>query len=352
MLSVISISEQDKWDRIVRSFQKYDVYYLSGYAKAFQAHGDGEPVLFYYEDGSLRAINAAIKRDVSANSHFSGILKPEEYYDLITPYGYGGFLVECEYNNISLEALNSEYTAYCADHHIVSEYARFHPVLKNGEQMTGMYEIEDLGKTVLVELDSPESIWRHFSSKNRNMVRKSQKSGVEIFWGRSPELIRSFAELYRLTLAKINADHYYYFENPFYDCFLYELKDNCMLFYAVYQEKIIAESMILHGNQQLHYHLSASDERYRHLAPNNLLLYEAACWGSQNNFKTFHLGGGLHSREDSLFHFKSAFQTGPGTKYSIGKKCFHQEAYGKLVSIRAEKNAFDPHSLFFPLYRQ
>jgi len=34
------------------------------------------------------------------------------------------------------------------------------------------------------------------------------------------------------------------------------------------------------------------------------LLYEAACWGIENGYKTFHLGGGLGSREDSLYQFK------------------------------------------------
>ena len=38
------------------SFKDYDVYYLSGYVKAFQVHGDGEPLLFYYHDVSLQVI--------------------------------------------------------------------------------------------------------------------------------------------------------------------------------------------------------------------------------------------------------------------------------------------------------
>jgi hypothetical protein len=352
MLSVIPISDKDQWDRSVRSFREHDIYYFSGYGKAFQVHGDGEPVLFYYEGDGFRAINAVMKRDISLNGHFAGKLDPNQYYDLITPYGYGGFLVEGDPDNGGIRALNAEYTAYCIENNIVSEFARFHPILKNKEIIQGMYDIEERGKTVFIDLDSPEFIWDHFTGKNRNMIRKAQKSGVEIFWGRSPKLMINFGNLYKAAMDKNNADDYYYFKKQFYDCNLYDLKNNCMIFYAVYQEKIIAMSIILHGNRQMHYHLSASDEFYKHLAPTNLLLYEAACWGSANNFKTFHLGGGLHSAEDNLFHFKKAFHTGSDAVYAIGKKCFQTEVYDKLVSIRAVEKNFVCNSSFFPLYRQ
>ena len=48
MIKIYSIKEAKKWDELVRTFADYDVYYLSGYVKAFQIHGDGEPQLFYY----------------------------------------------------------------------------------------------------------------------------------------------------------------------------------------------------------------------------------------------------------------------------------------------------------------
>ena len=36
MLRVYSIDQDNEWDRIVKSFSKHDVYYLSGYVKAFR----------------------------------------------------------------------------------------------------------------------------------------------------------------------------------------------------------------------------------------------------------------------------------------------------------------------------
>ena len=44
-LHVYTIEDSEQWDGIVRTFKIYDIYYLSGYVKAFQIHGDGDPLL-------------------------------------------------------------------------------------------------------------------------------------------------------------------------------------------------------------------------------------------------------------------------------------------------------------------
>lgn len=79
------------------------------------------------------------------------------------------------------------------------------------------------------------------------------------------------------------------------------------MFYAEYNNEIIAMSIILLANKRMHYHLSGVKYEFRPLAPTNLLLYEAALWGSKQGFESFHLGGGLKSSEDGLFKFKQAF---------------------------------------------
>ena len=70
MLNVYSLEETEKWDEVVHSFAQSDVYYLSGYVKAFALHGDGEPMLFYYENDSVRGINVVMKRDIASDERF------------------------------------------------------------------------------------------------------------------------------------------------------------------------------------------------------------------------------------------------------------------------------------------
>lgn len=351
MISIFTLKESEKWDSIVKSFNEYDVYYLTGYTKAFKLHGDGEPVLFYYHDEKIKAINVVMKRDISTHESYTDIIDKNSKFDTSTPYGYGGFLIEGEINEDSLKILDNEYSMYCKSRDIVSEFVRFHPVLENAEITRDIYEVIELGKTITMDLQSSEQIWEDLTSKNRNVIRKAMKSGVKIYWGRGPELIREFIPLYNKTMAKDEATNYYYFDNDFYYSVLEDLKYNNLLFYAVYEEKIISMSMIIFANNQMHYHLSASDRTYQSLAATNLLLYEAACWGYENGYKSFHLGGGLGSQEDNLYKFKKAFNKNSETYFSIGKKVFHDEHYQELKNIRnLNQNSIDEE--FFPVYRK
>lgn len=215
MLEIISVDESDKWDSVVKSFSDYDVYYLSGYTKAFRLHGDGEPTLIYYHDEEIRAINVVMKRDIENDKNFKGQIVSQTIFDITTPYGYGGFIIEGTPNNSDYKKINEEYSNYCRSKNIITEFVRFHPVLENSKMNNEIYEVIDLGKTITIDLITKEQIWNDLSSKNRNVIRKAIKSGVEIYWGRSPELIDEFIPLYNATMKKDDATDYYYFKKSF-----------------------------------------------------------------------------------------------------------------------------------------
>ncbi|WP_037324810.1 lipid II:glycine glycyltransferase FemX [Ruminococcus flavefaciens] len=343
-LKIYSITECEEWDRIVRSFSDYDVYWLSGYVKAFMIHGDGIPLLFYYDDGSVRGINVVFKRDIADCDVFKDKIHRDEYFDLTTPYGYGGWLIEGNQSDCIFE----EYEEYCNANNIISEFVRFHPVLGNSSFSSSFYDIIELGKTITMDLSSPDVVWENLSSKNRNMIRKAQKNGVCIMNGRSQELFDKFIDIYNETMAKDNAKTYYYFKSDFYKSVLNDLPYNSQIFYAELNNQIIASSIILTTNGMMNYHLSGSKREFSNLAPTNLLLYHAALWGAYNGYKSFYLGGGVGSAEDSLFKFKRAFYRKDDLhSFFIGKKIFMKEKYEWLVSLR--NNVTD--DAFFPKYR-
>lgn len=336
------MSQAKEWDELVCSFANYDVYYLSGYVKAFQIHGDGEPQLFYYNENGLRGIYVYMKR----NTAIEGI------YDSITPYGYGGFLLEGDDSNENMNALWNAYVDKMKSENIVDNFVRYHPVLANAVPMKTCSDVIDLGKTVSMDLTSEEVIWKNIHSKNRNMIRKAEKNGIVIKHGQGLELFDDFIKIYNATMDKDNAEPYYYFKPEFYKSIHEDLKDNYEMFWAVYDGKIIAMSIMIFANGRLNYHLSGSDLQYRNLAPSNLLLYKAAMWGMEKGMKTFHLGGGVGSGEDNLYKFKIAFNRFSDCQFSIAKHIFDNEKYDELVAERASRDAgFDKESKFFPLYR-
>ncbi len=342
MIKLYNLSEAELWDTCVKSFAEWDVYYLSGYVKAFHIHGDGDPFLLYYEDNGLRAIYVYMRRPTAL----------PRVYDSVTPYGYGGVLFEGDTSENNLQSFGQAYEEKMKEEGIVDNFVRYHPILANAVPMKVISSVIDLGKTVAFDLTSEEVIWNNIISKNRNMIRKAEKNGIEICHGKDMELFKDFKRIYNATMEKDNAEAYYFFEDAFYESIHRDLIDHYEMFYAVMDGQIIAMSIMLLANDQMHYHLSGSMIEYRNLAPSNLLLYKAALWGCEHGYKTFHLGGGVGSGEDNLYKFKAAFNRNSDYQFSVGKEIYDQKKYDELVALRAKQDPdFNPESKFFPLYR-
>ena len=343
-LQVFSIDQSEEWDQIVRSFAFHDTYYLSGYVKAFNIHGDGEPLLFYYNDGHNRGINVSMKRSIIEDPHFKGVLDDDRYFDLATPYGYGGWLIEGD-----TEQLFRDYECWCLRNNIVSEFVRFHPMIGNQKAVEEHYDVIPLGETVAMDLSSPDLIWENIVSKNRNVIRKAINNGVKIYNGRYPDIYEVFRNIYNKTMDKDNAKDYYYFKSEFYDSLLNDLAENAQVFYAQMPDgTIIAASIMLAANKMMNYHLSGSLKEYGGLAATNLLLYKAALWGCANGYRTLYLGGGVGSEEDGLFKFKRAFYKGDLHRFYIGHKVFDTDVYQELTMMRADSIE---NVNYFPVYR-
>ena len=381
MIQAVSIDEKEEWNRILSFFPQADVYFTREYVNAFVLNGDGEAILLYYPGEDIQGMNVVLKRPCPVPETAGGEdAELRSYYDLVTPYGYGGFLISTgtgmEKPGISLntrfcfdeagsylpeqenlltpeaflqakEKLANAYREYCAEHRIVCEFNRYHTVIGNAHALENLYDVRDLGHTVCMDLSSEDAMWANFTSGNRNVIRKAQKLGVTVKRGRSPELYEQFREIYNETMDKVGAEGYYYFSREFYDSIYHDLGEQAQLFYAEYEGEIAAIAIILFGGNQMHYHLSASRRRFQTLGATNVILYEAARYGISLGMKTFHLGGGLGSHEDSLYQFKKRFHRGADTRFSIGRATFLPGVYERLCRI----NIGDKETGFFPAYR-
>lgn len=353
MIRILSLLQRSEWDKIVCSFPSYDVYYLSGYSNAFYLHGDGEPMLIYYSSDVLRGIYVAMKRDVSKYGCFSGKISENTVFDLVSPYGYGGFLLDGEVNDENLRALYDEFSALMKKEGVICNFTRYSPVLKNAIPMKKIFNVIDLGKTVAMDLSSEETIWNNIIGKCHNKIHKAERKGLVVRHTNNDfNLFKTFMEIYKETMDHDDATDYYYFSEDFYRSIHEDLHDQYELFYVEYEGQIIAMAIMLFSNGFMHYHLSGSLVEYRNMAPTNLLLYEAALWGCRKGLKLLHLGGGLGSGEDSLYVFKMSFNKNSDYQFSISEDVFDREKYDELVEVRrASDVSFNAESSYFPLYR-
>jgi hypothetical protein len=344
MISVIGIEERMKWDDIVRSFRDYDVNYLNGYARAFRVHGEGEPMLVYYDDGDTRAINVVMKRDIALSPAFSGKLPSGIYYDLSTPYGYGGFWIEGE----GKRAVNEAYDAYCKEVGYVSEFVRFHLYGDCKDCFNGA--VETHAHNIVRDLDlSFEQIEKDFEHKVRTNIRRACSSGLEIEFDPEGKRIDDFLQIYYETMDRTGAEKDFYFSKEFFNE-LNGMKDQHVFIHVLYENKVISSELILYGTENCYPFLCGTRQEYFHLRPYDYLKYESFKWAKEKGLKRAILGGG-YGCDDGIYKFKKSFAPHGIYDYYIGKKIFNQEAYDRLVNLRCDGHPESFQTGYFPAYR-
>ena len=351
MLEVIGLENKNKWLDIVLQFKNHEVYYLPQYTQAFQIHGDGQPGLFYFESEKFKAINVVMKRDISQCQYFSKAFSRDTLFDITTPYGYGGFLIEGETDSEGLGQLNEEYTAYCREEGIVSEFVRFHPLLENHIGLESVYEIKELGRAISMDLVSPQVIESNIRPKTRKRINKAVSDGIKVYHGNTQELYTTFKKMYDRTMDRKIADQYYYFGERFYQSILNDMGDRAKIFYATYEGEIVAMQIVLSCNRRIYSHLSASKREYQFLSPGALIKYKTALWGCENGFDAFYLGGGVGSHEDNLYKYKHKFNINSDCRFVTGRKIFDEEQYAQLLKIRKSASVLELDPAYFPAYR-
>ena len=337
------IKNANEWDSIVKSFPNYEVFYLSDYVKAFMNEDkkNGEPILILFENDEDRAINVLFRRDVACDEKLKGSVNENEFYDLITPYGYGGFI-----GNVSnWNELNKSYTHYCIDKKYICEFVRFNLFSDYYKYYDG--ETETRTHNVVRSLDMPiEKIWMDFKPKVRKNVKRAKSSGLEIIVESNGDYIEDFLRIYYGTMDRTDAESEFYFSRDFFEN-LNKMNDNIMYFHAVYDGKIISTELVIYGAENSYSYLGGTDRDYFNLRPNDFLKYEIIKWTKENGLKNFVLGGG-YGKDDGIFNYKQSFAPDGVMDFYIGRKIFNQESYDLLVNYREGSSL---NEKFFPLYR-
>ena len=350
LLKILQFENKEEWNKIVKSFSNYDIYYLNEYISPFCLIDKIEPLLIYFKGKTMELCYVVEKSDIANYSKFEGKLPEYNFFDISTPYGYGGPLVK-NFNSDDLEIFFKELIKWANDENIVSQFIRFHPLIENHECFSNFCEIKNLKKSVKLSLDSEEIVYKNMDTKCRNMIQKALKNGIKIVIDNSQKAQDCFINLYKETMRRNNANDYYYFNDIFFKELFLNLKHNYNLFNAIYEGKTISSAIIFHCNKTLHYHLSANDRRYMHLAPNNLLLYEVACFGAKNMYQEFHLGGGVKI-EDGLLSFKKGFNKNGLIDFYIGRNIFDIIKYNELMELRKKIDEdFDMKNVYMIGYR-
>lgn len=349
-MRIIGIEEKEEWNRFIKSFAKWDIYYLHEYAKSLELHGDGTPQLICYETDNCKVGYVMMLNDIASLTAFAGHLKEGIYYDFTTPYGYGGPLVEGDFSDSEKRKFLEELSTYCKNKGIVSQFFRFHPLLGNQVTMEGIADVVTMKQTVYIDTADKETIFRNMTPNCRNMIRKAERNGIRIVADHG-EGLDDFLEIYEVTMKKNQAEDYYYFERAYFEYLIEHMRDNMIFLYAQYEGKVISASIFFYNEWYMHYHLSGTLPEYNKLGATNLLLGKAADFAAERGIAYFHLGGGV-SDADSLLSFKKHFNRNGLIDFYIGRNIFDEECFHELVAKRKELDeSFDLDRKFMIKYR-
>jgi len=353
---ILTTKDAILWDNLVEKCDKKDVHFLAEYAALFEKHLGESAYLFVFEDGDNFVLYPFFKKRINdltfANASSPKNLFGAQYFDIVSPWYFGGPIFHLKNNaeqNALFEMFVSSFDAYCSENGIVSEFTRFHPILRNHEVLANLGQpIKEEYDVAYVDLgQSGEDILKNMQKSNRNAITKAERNGVTVDIG-GEELVSTFHELYKLTMARHNADAFYLFSLEFLRNLVKSFKQNSVIFVARYGGKPVAASIFLYKYGIAHYWLSGSDSAHWKLSPNNILLYKAMLWFKERGDKTFFLMGG----SPTLRKFKLSF-TNTSEKFYTCRKIHNENAYKLLCKLRDEYSVTsEPEGKFFPYYRR
>lgn len=321
-----------------------DIYFDKNYGKLYEDHEDGIAEQFVHESRHGKITNLFIKKEIPIH------INSKKYYDITTPYGYGGPVIVYTSNKEKLvQEYEQAFQEHCDENNIIAEFVRFHPIMENALDFQAVYNSEYIRKTVgtnLAEYDDP--FQEEFSKSCRKNVRKSLKNGVDYVITEKPSSIDQFLKIYYSTMKRNKANDYYYFNEDYFQKSLKYFQNNIITVEAIYENVPIAMGFYFVFNDYIHIHLSGTLSEYLNLSPAYILRYGVTQWGKEKGYKLIHHGGGrTNDLDDSLYKFKNQFGKNTNLDFYIGKKVWNQSIYNELCEIKK----IDAEVEFFPAYR-
>jgi hypothetical protein len=338
-------SHDPRWKTLLLQ-TRHDFYHLPEYAEVAAAHEGAMPMAFYAEDGPAACLIPLLLRPLPAAFN-----SPADWRDCMSPYGYSGVLVSSP--QVKLHRFLDAFCCTSRARGIVSAFLRLHPLFPLDHGALGKFgEVVRHGQTVYVDLAQPEdSLSQQVSYNHRRNIRRLLRSGFHCRLDDWQQLA-DFVSIYQDTMRRVAAAPTYFFSRQYFQALREQLGDRVHLVSVMSADmEMAAAGVFIATGSIVQYHLGGTAEKYLPMAPSKLMLDFVRQWAHAGRYGVFHLGGGVGSTEDSLFHFKAGFSPCRGE--------FHTY---RVVMDEAKKTALDSvaESLrrpdvalndFFPPYR-
>lgn len=336
------IREKERWDKIVEKCDFVDFYHTYTYHQLAKKPDDKPVLLCYSEKNKIIALPLLLRN-----------IDSTIYKDATSVYGYPGPITKNITSELDYRVFQKELYQFFREENIISVFSRLNPFIHSQETcLMGMGEIETLGKVVYIDLTKTlEEQWEAYSKRLRTYINKS-RTIYTIKKADNLADLDTFIALYHENMRRVNANEDYFFDKKYFLDLMNGSDFEIDLLLAINNEtnEVAGGAMFTKKNAIVQYHLSGTNERYLDLNPVKLLIDEMRIRGTKENFKYFNLGGGVGSRQDSLFYFKSGFSKN-SVPFIVWKYMVNQTIYDNLVLRRKDIRFCEEALGYFPRYR-
>ncbi len=289
------------------------------------AVGDCAAYEFRNRLGTVRSV--FLKREIPAT------FDDETYYELATPFTYGGpVILSCQEGRRweLAAAFTRAFRVYCLQHNIVSEKIRFHPVLGNAADFAGCYDMEWIGETTAIDLRVKNPVCDEFTAQCKKRLFKALENGVDSHVSVGSGNAGHFAELYRSIAIHHPSLKDGLNKHQLAKC-IDKLSGDFVVTEALYKDRTIAVSLSRLSSGVLQPELSAVLPGFAHLSPEAVLQYGLTCWGKKRGADFIHLGENAFTDNDSVTYNEQSSRS-KRFNFWTGRKIWNREAYDKLCA--------------------
>lgn len=326
------IRDEVAWRGALTRCDTHDFYHTWDFHIISKCNAEGSPVMFIVEENGGGILIPLLERVISGTN----------WMDLTSVYGYPSPLIY-GMSGKSEKVLRLWDTAltFMKKQGYVSLFARGHPML-TPEILRDKY-YEPIGKIVYVDCSKTEMEQVHGYRRNhRQNIKKLRDLGFQCVRGEGEDSLRKFREIYEITMAAVGASDYYIFPEKYYSDLLLAKDFNAEIWFAEWENKIVATGLLVCCGDFMQYHLSGTNPNYYKLAPSKLLIDDARSRATTRNKAYFVIGGGYKNRSDSLLNFKMGFSDRVGS-FFVARIVLDEKRYQELSQGRKTD--------FFPAYR-
>lgn len=342
------------WINLLQNIQ-HDIYHLPTYLLAeAQKNSAIAEMIIISENNKIFCLPYLLR---SCNNIFDEFTICEEIFDIVSPNGYPGFLLNEDAANTPefLKLALDQLVNVLQTKNICSAFLRLHPIINQGCYAILPTELCHVsGQTVSIDLTLSEAeIWQQTRPEHRTHINRCKRAGFLAKILPLEAYLDEFIEVYNQTMDRVNAKQYFYFNREYFQDLL-DLEEKVFLCIVDLDSKVACAGIFTECCEIVQYHLGGTKTEFLKQAPSKLMFDYVRFWAKQRGNKFMHLGGGVGAAQDSLYHFKVGFATDKHPFLTL-RLITDKDKYSSLISARAKILQVEPETVlqsnFFPAYR-